>query len=289
MKLFRFIGPTAALLAAMPFAMSQTALNNGGSTTAAQPATSSVPSGGPHPADPLFDLPPLDKKGASLMGGVVDSVDLVRDHLILRPFGGGKQDIVFDPRTEFVRSGQKSDMQFLQPGERIHIETVLRGTQVFAKKVYLPADTSQGEVSGQVIDYNAATGRLIIRDALSSQPVRFSVPGNRAEAANLLPGTLARVRFQPGPKGPVLSDIKVLAAPGAIFTFAGNVTYLDPESSELVIANATDNKKYQILFNPAQVEPRDRLREGVYASISAKFNGDGYVAESVTVLAQKPQ
>jgi hypothetical protein len=288
MKLLRFVGPVTVVLAALPFATSQDAVNARPATATPQPAASSVPTGASRTPDPLFDLPPLDKKGASLMGGVVQSVDLVRDHLTLRLFGGGKQDIVFDPRTEFVRNGQKSDMPFLRPGERIHVETVLRGTQVFAKRVYLPADTSQGEVSGQVIDYDAAAGRLIIRDELSSQPVRFAVP-SRAAAANLLPGTLAQVRFQPSPKGPVVSDIKVLAAPGAIFTFAGSVTYLDPESRELVIANANDNKKYQIRFNPAQVEPRDRLREGVYASISAKFNGDGYVAESVTVLPQKPQ
>ena len=283
MKLFRFVGPFTVFVG-IAFAAPQNAINS--DTPSTQPAPNSAT---PRTPDPLFDLPPLDKKGASLMGGVVESVDLVRDHMVFRPFGGGKQNIVFDPRTEFIRSGQKSDMQFLRKGERIHIETVLRGTQVFAKRIYLPADTSQGEVSGQVIDYDAASGRLTIRDELSSQPVRFWVAGSRAETAHLLPGTLARVRFQPSPKGPVVSDIKVLAAPGSVFTFAGNVTYLDPDSKQLVIANAKDDKKYQIEFNPAQVEPRDRLREGVYASISAKFNGEGYVAESITVLPQKPQ
>jgi hypothetical protein len=275
------------LLTVTTLVASQNALNDGLSVGSHQVASSAGKDESRAP-DPLLDLPPLQQKGASLIGGAVERVDVVRDHLVLRPFGGGKLEIVFDPRTQFIRGGVKADVKFLHPGDRIHVETILRGTQVFARTIYLPSETNVAEVSGQVMDYDAATGRLTIRDSLSSQPVRFTMASGM-ENANLLPGTLARIRFQPSAKGPVAQDIIVLAAPGSLFTFAGNVTYLDPESRLLVIANANDNKKYEIQFNPAQVEPKDRLREGVYASIAARFNGQGYQAERVTVLPRPAQ
>ena len=287
MKLAILVGPAAVLLTVPTLGLSQNAVNSG-PAVAAQQTTTSAQKETPRAPDPLLDLPPLAEKGATLIGGSVERLDLVRDHLTLRTFGGGKQEIVFDPRTEFIRGGTKTDVKPLHRGDRVHVETILRGTQVFARKVYLPADSSVAEVSGQVLDYDVTSGRLTIRDELSSQPVRLTVPSG-SENANLIPGTLTRVRFQPGAKGPVVKDVVILAAPGTVFTFAGSVTYLDPESRLLVISNANDNKKYEIQFNPAQVQPKDRLREGAYASIAAKFNGQGYEAQSVTILPRPAQ
>ena len=53
------------------------------------------------------------------------------------------------------------------------------------------------------------------------------------------------------------------------------------------MANASDDNRYEIQFNPAAVEAdaRARLQEGASVTVAARFTGQGYVAESVTVLA----
>lgn len=240
------------------------------------------------PSDPLLDLPQLRETRTSLIGGVVESVDLVRDRLMLRPFGGRRLEIAFDPRTQFTRGGETANVQSLHRGDRVHIETVLQNNRVFARRIHLSSDISLGEAQGQVIRYDAAARQFTMRDELSSRPIQFALPEGTGNA-DLSPGTLVRVRFQPDAGRAVARDILVLAVPGSAFTFVGRVINLNLVTRELVLASSTDHHKYQIQFNPAQVEPREDLREGAEVSIIARFDGEHYVAESVTVSLRPSQ
>lgn len=243
-----------------------------------------LPDQGP---DPLLDLPRLKQSRASLIGGTLGNIDRLRDRFILRLFGGGKLTVVFDPRTQFVREGKAAGAQDMHPGDRVYVETVLDGTAVFAKTIHVVTGAAQGTTVGQIIAYDAAQGSLSIRDQLSSRPVQFHVTSKTIiTGVGVGPGALVQVSFVGG-KGPALvREILVLAAPGSVFTFAGRITFLDFASHELVLANAIDNNRYEIQFNPATIEAdaREHLQEGASVTVAARFNGQRYVAESVTVL-----
>lgn len=243
----------------------------------------------PNPApDSLFDLPPLKPGPASLMGGALESIDRVRDRFVLRPFGQGRVTIAFDPRTQFLRDQQTVGWQDMRPGERVYVETVLDGTTVFAKTVHLPGEVSQGMVTGQIVSYDAAQGRLSVRDELSSEAEEFRVNSKTViSTAGVGPGALVQLSFLPGEAPPVVREIRVLVAPGAVFTFAGRVSFLDLSTQELVLASTTDGNRYEIQLNPSAVEADSQahLREGADVTITARFNGRRYVAESVTVAA----
>lgn len=238
--------------------------------------------------DKLFDLPPLKDSRASLIGGTLASVDRVRDRLLIHPFGRSELRIAFDPRTQFLRGSKVARAQDLRPGDRIYVETVLNGTTVFAKTVHLPETSAGGSTQGQILDYDASRGDLTISDELSSQPARFRVSSNTTiSGGSLTPGALVQLSFAPGQDHPVAREIKVLIAPGAVSTFSGRITALDLTAQELVLVSTTDGNRYQIQFNPAAVEADTlaRLQEGATVNIAARFDGQGYVAENLTVMA----
>lgn len=243
-----------------------------------------LPDPGP---DPLLDLPRLKQSRASLVGGTLGNIDRLRDRFTLHLFGRGKMTIVFDPRTRFLRDGKAAGAQDIHPGDRVYVETVLDGTAVFAKSIHVFTGAALGVTLGQVIAYDAAQGNLSIRDPLSSRPVQFHVTSKTIiTGAGVGPGALVQVSFLGG-KGPAsVREILVLAAPGSVFTFAGRITFLDFSSHELVLANTSDDNRYEIQFNPAAIEAdaKEHLQEGARVSIAARFNGQRYVAESVTLL-----
>jgi cold shock CspA family protein len=285
------------LLATLRVTWSQTASTPGSSsfTAPATPLAKSDSSLKPQTqvplnpvSDRLFDLPPLKQSPASLIGGALESIDRVRDRLVLRLFGQGRITVAFDPRTQFLRGDQKVRAQDMRPGDRVYVETVLDGTAVFAKTVHLPADTAQGAVTGQVVSYDATRGIVSVRDELSSQPARFRLTSTTAiTGAGIGPGALVQLSFLPGEPPPIAREIRVLIAPGAVFTFSGRVTFLDLSAQEVVLLSATDNTRYEIQLNPAalQEDSLAHLREGANVTIAARFDGRGYVAESVTLLS----
>jgi hypothetical protein len=278
------LGPAWSQIAAGPQSNSLVAIAPGEPNANAEQApvlTNECP-------DRLFDLPPLKDSGSSLMGGVLESIDRVRDRLVLRPFGRGKLTIAFDPRTRFLRDTEGARAQDMRPGDRVYVETVLDGTTIFAKTVHLPTEASVGSVQGQIISYDAAQGSLSISDQLSTQAVKFRVTSKTiVTGAGLSPGALVQLNFLPGEAPPAVREIRVLIAPGSVFTFSGRITFLDLAAQELVLASATDNNRYEIQLNPALVDADSvaRLSEGASVTIVARFNGQAYAAESVTVLA----
>jgi len=141
---------------------------------------------------------------------------------------------------------------------------------------------------GQVIEYDAAQGSLSVRDQLSSQPIKFRVTSKTTvTGGGVGSGALVQLSFLPGEDPAWIREIRVLIAPGSVFTFAGRITFLDFAAHQLVLASATDDNRYEIQFNPATVgaDSVARLQEGTSVNVVARFNGQAYVADSVTVLS----
>ena len=169
----------AGITLCAPLALAQLSTEAGAQYSALQPirtaqAGTIVPPK-PQDPDPLLDLPPVPKSGATLVGGIVERMDRVRDRIVVRPFGGGKMEIAFDPRTKFLRGEQAAAARDLHPGDRVHIETVNEGSRIFAKKIHLGLAGAPGEARGQVVAYDAANGTININDELSARPVQFRI------------------------------------------------------------------------------------------------------------------
>jgi hypothetical protein len=186
-----------------------------------------------------------------------------------------------------------ASLRDLQNGNHVSLETVLDGTTIFARSIHMLTQLSEGECQGQVLNYNPGNGELIVRDILSREPIKLRVPANTAivregqaasSSANLGPGTLVSVKFQPDNSGHgVASRIAILANPGTSFVFSGNVAFLDMHSGLLVLIDPRDNRRYEILFDPAQSPINRNVHEGTNVSVTADFDGSHYSARVVTM------
>lgn len=294
MKFFLF--RLGLVLVIGPLASAQIAQEAGAQYSALQPIRTaqagSIPASAPRPQDPdpLLDLPPLSKSGATIVGGTIAKLDRVRDRMTVKAFGGGKVEVVFDPRTKFLRGEQLAEARDLHVGDRIHVETIAQGDRIFAKKIHVGPDAGLGEAHGQVVSYDAANGVISINDELSEQPVRFRINNTtHLTGQQLAVGALVEVNFSAGTNHAFAREVNVLAAPGSVFSFVGRITYLDMASHALVVDSSTDQKKYAIKFNPAQVNAWDRLHEGTHISVRARFDGTTYIAEDVAVMSASAQ
>lgn len=273
---------------------------------ASPPASSAAPSGikpGDALADspeitlaspgPLPDLPPISSHNKiSLIGGTVEKLDRVRDEFTVQVFGGGKINVYFDPRSHVYNNGNEASISDLHVGDRVSIDTMLDGGNIFARTIRLKGASNGGESQGVVVDYVASSGQLILRDRLSPQSLRLRVTpqtrvmqsGHAVSVSELVSGTLVAVKFDPQNKGrDVATEISVLATPGTAFTFAGEVTGLDLSTGLLVLTSATDGKSYEIYLSPSAVVARDKLRQSANVTVLTRFDGNRYVAQSITV------
>jgi hypothetical protein len=240
----------------------------------------------------LPDLPPVPAGKATLVGGTIERLDRVQDRLTVHVFGGEKMKILFDTRTGIYRDGVKISAAELRQGDRVYVDTMLDGSEIFARNIRLKSSGPVGESQGVILSYRASNGELLVRDAISPHPLKVRVTsstrltqGNRTVAASsLTPGTLVAVTFGPQQKGAdVAREISILAERGANFTFAGQVTFLDLHSGLLVLKSATDQKTYEIHLDPSQVRVDDSLRQGADVTVLTRFDGTGYVARTVTI------
>ena len=181
-------------------------------------------------------MPKLPDAKASLIGGTIGRLDRVRDQITVQIFGGGNMKISFDPRTHIYHDGAEASLSDLHQGDRVYIETILDGSNVFARAIRLKTSTSAGESQGIITSYRADKGELQIRDALSPQAVKIRVTSqtrivdgaHAASTSRLAPGTMVAIKFGPRQNGgEVAREISVLAAPGQSFTFVGQVTAID--------------------------------------------------------------
>ena len=240
----------------------------------------------------LPDLPPLPRGKSTVIGGAIQNVDLVRDQLTIAVFGGRPIKILFDERTQVYRDGVRSSLADLRGGERVSLETMLDGSAVFARSIHMLSQSMEGECHGQVLEFDRNKGELIVRDALSPQPIKLHVAssttitreGQQASAAgDLGPGALVFIRFQPDSSGIVARQIAILATEGTAFVFTGRVTFLDLHSGLLVVTDPRDNKPYEIDFNPAQFTASRDLHEGTEVIVKAGFDGTRYTARAITI------
>jgi hypothetical protein len=243
------------------------------------------------PASLLPDLPALPSRKTSLIGGTVEKLDRVRDEFTVRIFGGGKMKIYFDPRTHIYKDGSEASVSELRVGDRVYVDTVLNGSNIFARNIRLKTATG-GESQGRVISYRPDQGELILRDALSPQPLKLRLTpqtrilnnGHAVAADQLVPGALVAVEFGAQRDGHDLArEVTVLATPGASFTFAGRVIGLDLSTGVLTLLSATDGKSYDIYLDSSTAAANDKLHQAADVIVVARFDGGHYVARSLTV------
>jgi len=241
----------------------------------------------------LGNLPPTHQGKPTLLGGTIDSVDRVRDVLVLQTFGAGKMKIIFDDRTSVYLDRQTLGHQRdLRKGQRVHLDVTLISTKVFAQSIYVLDQLPTIESSGQVVSYKASSAELTMRDsALDTNvkvhllPATVVVHHDQAiSVTDIPPGSLISVVFRPESDGRVVaSRISIVAQAGETFTFSGRVAHMDLRIQLVVLQNVHDLKTYEIYFDPANPHGVDGLREGVDATIAARFDGTRYVAGSMTV------
>jgi hypothetical protein len=243
------------------------------------------------PSALLPELPPVPKANATLIGGTLDKIDMVRDRVTVRLFGGGKESFLFDPRTQVYRGGKAVTVADLHEGERIYLDTILEGSTVFARAIRLTAAHATGTSQGVVLKFRSNGDELVLRDALSPNPVDVRVnrstrvmQGDRpVPISAVVPGTLISIRFSPeGSAHNTATEISILAQPGTRYTFSGQVVHIDLRTGLLVLNSSTDHNAYE-LYLPPSLNPDEGLQPGVTVKVVTDFDGERYVVRNVTV------
>ena len=243
--------------------------------------------------DTPASLPSIPHGKSTVIGGAIRDVDAVRDQFTLKIFSARSMKILYDERTQLYLDGVKVPLRDLRAYDHASVETLLDGTNVFAVSIRLLSQSPEGEVHGQVLNYNPATGVLTVSDPVFREPVELQVPTGtpvaRADQAaagpsDLHSGTLVAIKFKPGNEGRgVTSQIEILATPGSAFVFTGKVSFVDLHSGRLVLIDPRDDQNYQVSFDPARLPASRELHEGSHVTVTADFDGARYVARVITV------
>ncbi|GAC1435047.1 MAG: hypothetical protein NVSMB58_22550 [Terriglobales bacterium] len=249
--------------------------------------------------DPLLDLPSLPRNKVTLLGGLITNTDPVMNRITVRPYGG-KQKILlnFDIRSAFYLDGKPATQRDLRNGQRVYVDTMLNGSKVFVKSIWIQTNAAVGSGRGQVLSYDPGSGVLILRDELSAKPETFhltstTVVRNGSDVrttADLEAGSLVALTFgaQDGTSG-VVREVALLAKPGAEFTFYGKVTFIDLSQKMIALDNDNDSKNYEVYFESLPTTMLQSLREGSQIGIVAVFNGSRYIARRFDVgQVQRP-
>lgn len=238
---------------------------------------------------PNMLLPPNGK--TTLLGGMIGSVDHLRDRLVLEVYGGGRTTVLFDERTRVLHGRKLGSVDDLKNGDRVYVDTTLDGTDIFACTVRI-AEVPTGESNGQIVAFDTSNGRLTLRDALSPEGVELHLSANTTiqrgdqvvGAAELRPGTLVALTFTPGVGGiPEVSRISLLASPGSVFVFAGRIEHLDLHRGLIVLADPRNNQTHEISVDPSARRLTQNLRQGLDVTVQATFNGVHYQASDITM------
>ena len=259
------------------------------------PATAAGAPVRPQGYDPLLDLPPLPPAQVTLIGGTVTTLNEVMNQMAFLPFGTKKEMRVhFDTRTRFFRDGAPISEREIKQGQRVYLDTMLNGDRVFAKTIWIRSAVDEGSSHGQIVSVDSAHNALTVRDELSDQAIKLQLSPSavvrrgtqQVTLSDLTPGALVGVTF--GGQRDV-REIDLLATPGSVFTFAGQVTYLDLSRKLIAIANRSDGKNYDIYMEAIAPNVLRQLREGVNVNVSAVFDGTQYAARTVDFQSAKTQ
>lgn len=244
--------------------------------------------------DPILDPPPPPTGSTTLVGGIIQSVDRIRNRMMVRVFGGGHWRVNFDERTHIFRNGAETTPLALKKGERVYVDTMSdqANHDIFARNIRVGVTAPPADADGQVESVDAAHGEIVLRDRINSVPVHFGIDKETrithglspASLSDLKPGSLVHVKFAPesGNRG-IAREVSIVAAPGSAFTFAGKLTYLDLRRGLLAIQNESDGKSYDIKFSPNSVDDLPSLGVGARVTIVATFEGTGYDAKTINV------
>ena len=259
----------------------------------------SVPTKSPLDSDRMWlELLPQPHGQTTLVGGTIRLLDHVRDQVTVRVFGGRDMVVLFDDRTHFYRDGVAASASDLQIGGRVYLDTAMAGSGIFARTVRILTQSANGQSNGQVQSYNAASGDLVLRDVLASEPANFRLTpdatvlrdGKPVPPSDLRSGSLVSLKFSPSAKGPgLVREISILAGPGGTFVFAGRISHLDLHIGLLVLVDPRDSKSYDIHFDPTLTGVEDRLYEGGDVTVTTTFDGANYTANSIVVNAAPAQ
>ena len=236
----------------------------------------------------------MPRTTTTLVGGTITSVDRMRNKMRVHVFGGNTWTVNFDERTHIFRNGAETTQLALKKGERVYIDTQLDNNRhdIFARNIRVGVAPLPADADGQIIDVDTRHNELTLRDPINSVPVRFAVDQDTrissgqtpAAFKDVKPGTLVHVRFAAErPNRGLAREINILAAPGAAFTFAGKITYLDLHRGLLALQNAGDDRNYEIRFTPSRTEDIRRLGVGSEIRVVATFEGSQYTARSINI------
>lgn len=229
----------------------------------------------------------------TLVRGVLKRLDPIHDELLVHAFGGNDLRIAFDPRTELIHDNTRTQVTSIPAGSVISVDTVIDGGKLFARSVRVSAATA-GEVSGQVIRYDPSKSRLLLRDPASPEDIALRVTSSTAVVDHgqpvspdrLAPGMLIHVKFAASQN--TATNVEILAERGSIFTFAGKIVAVDLRTRLVSVSNTSDQTVRELAINALDPNSLRLLREGAAVSIQAEFDGDRYIARSVTLVPQTP-
>ena len=237
--------------------------------------------------DPLLDLPPLPRNQITLIGGTVSGLDEVMNRMIFQPFGEKrKMNVAFDTRTRFYRDGQPITYREIKQGQRVYLDTMLNGSKVFAKSIWIQSVADNGVGRGQIVEFDAQHNTLTVRDELSNESIKMRLTPSTvirgaertASTADLVPGTLVSLSFGPQQE---LREVTLSAKPGSTFTFAGRVSYLDLSRKIIAVDNQSDKLKYDISIDAIAPNILRQLHEGDNVAVVAVFDGTRYDARRI--------
>src|SRR6202790_1069235 len=262
----------------------------GASAQVAVPAITKDASPPQNPVSP--DSPPSARKPEEKVGlvrGVLKRVDPIHDQLLVHAFGGRDIRIAFDPQTQLLPANPRASLSSIPTGSVVSVDTVLNGGKLFALTVRT-GSSDAAEINGQVVRYDAAKSRLILRDPLSPGSVVLRVNaktavvnrGKPAAADTLSPGMLVNVWFTPAQNA--ANRIEILAERGNSFTFQGRIVAVDLRSRVLALSNDSDQSLHELAIGSLDGNSLGLLREGADVSIQAEFDGERYNARSVALV-----